>query len=101
MIPAPSPCDADRPLDVARVERMLHAQFPELAPVRAEWFGSGCCNEVYRVNGEWLFRFPKRAGIATTVEREVRLLSLVADAVSISVPRIEWFGRPGPDFPYP
>jgi aminoglycoside phosphotransferase (APT) family kinase protein len=60
MIPAPSPCDADRPLDVARVERTLHAQFPE-----------------------------------------VRLLSLVADAVSISVPRIEWFGRPGPDFPYP
>jgi aminoglycoside phosphotransferase (APT) family kinase protein len=101
MTPAPSPCDADRPLDVARVERTLHAQFPELAPVRVEWFGSGCCNEVYRVSGDWLFRFPKRAGIARTVEREAQLLSLVADAASVTVPRIEWLGRPGPDFPYP
>jgi hypothetical protein len=61
MTPVPSPCDSDRPLDVARVERTLHAQFPELAPVRAKWFGSGCSNEVYRVNGVWLFRFPKVA----------------------------------------
>lgn len=101
MIPAPSPCDPDRPLDVARVRRTLHAQFPELAPVRAEWFASGCCNDVYRVNRDWLFRFPKRAGIALTVEPEARLLSLVANAVGGTVPRIEWLGRPGPDFPYP
>jgi aminoglycoside phosphotransferase (APT) family kinase protein len=80
---------------------MLPAQFPELAPVRAEWFGSGCCNEVYRVNGDWLFRFPKRADGAATVEREARLLALVPDLASVSVPRIEWLGRPGPDFPYP
>jgi aminoglycoside phosphotransferase (APT) family kinase protein len=101
MTSAHSPCEPDRPLDVARVERTLHAQFPELAPVRAKWFGSGCSNEVYRVNGDWLFRFPKRAGIAATVERDVRLLSLVADAATVTVPRIEWLGRPGPDFPYP
>jgi aminoglycoside phosphotransferase (APT) family kinase protein len=101
MTSAHSPCDPDRPLDVARVERTLHAQFRELAPVRAAWFATGCCNEVYRVNGDWLFRFPKRAGIAASIEREARLLSLVAERVSVTVPRMEWLGRPGPDFPYP
>ena len=98
---ASSPCDADRPLDISCVERTLEAQFRALAPVRAEWFGSGCCNEVYRVNGDWVFRFPKRAGVAATVEREARLLSLVAGATSVRVPRVEWLGRPAADFPYP
>jgi len=69
--------------------------------MRADWFASGCFNEVYRVTGDWLFRFPKRANIALTVEREARLLSLVADAASVTVPRIEWLSQPGPDFPYP
>jgi aminoglycoside phosphotransferase (APT) family kinase protein len=64
-----------------------------------EWFGSGCCNDVYRVNGDWLFRFPKRAGVAATVQSEVRLLSIVPERVP--VPRIEWLGRPSPNFPYP
>jgi aminoglycoside phosphotransferase (APT) family kinase protein len=101
MTAAVSPCDPDRPLDIARVERTLHSQFPELASARAEWFAAGCCSEVYRVSGDWLFRFPKRANIALTVEREVLLLSLLADATSVAVPRIEWLGQPGPDFPYP
>lgn len=95
------PCDPDRPLDVARVERIVHAQFPELGRARAQWFGSGCCNEVYRVTGDWLFRFPKRADGAATVEREALLLSLMPDLAPVTVPRVAWLGRPGPEFPYP
>lgn len=97
----PAPWDADRPLDEARVARAIERQFPELTPARVEWFGSGWDNDVYRVNGDWLFRFPRRAEIVPTIEPERRLLERLAGGVSIAIPRFEWTGRPGPEFPYP
>jgi aminoglycoside phosphotransferase (APT) family kinase protein len=51
--------------------------------------------------GEWIFRFPRFAGIVDWLRREIALMPIVADAVSFAVPVFEKIGEPDALFPYP
>jgi aminoglycoside phosphotransferase (APT) family kinase protein len=95
------PHGCDRALDADGALRAVASCFPELRPARAERFAEGWDSEVYLVDGEWLFRFPKRREVVPSLELEIRLLPLVAETLSVAVPRFELVGSPGPHFPYP
>ena len=97
----PLPWDADRELTPAAAASAIAAQFPFLAPVELQWLDEGWDNEVYRANETWVFRFPKRREVVPWVEREIGVTRLVADRLSIPVPRFELVGRPAEHFPYP
>ncbi len=97
------PGRADRPLDAARVRRVLSAQFPDLAGAEPVFAGSGWDNDVYRAAG-WMFRFPRRKEVADLFDRECRVQELVAARLAggpLAVQRYKRMGTPGPDFPYP
>ena len=62
--------------------------------------GEGWDNEVFLVDDEWIFRFPRHAEHAPWSEREIALMPAVSEALSHLAPRFEKIGRPSADFPY-
>ena len=85
-------------LDAERAGRIVGEQFAALAPVTASYLGEGWDNLAFDVNGEWVFRFPKRADVERQLLLEIRLLPLLA-ASPIAVPAYVWHGRPSALFP--
>ena len=81
--------------------RLIAAQFPELAPVRADPFGFGFDNTAYLVNGSFVFRFPRRSIAAVLIEREARILPLVAPLLPLPISSPAFVGVPGEDYPWP
>lgn len=70
-------------------QALISAYFPELpiqtlTPVEEGW-GSF----VLEVNGEYIFRFPRRPEIHISLEKEIRLLPELAQALTLPVPQFE------------
>lgn len=89
--------------DARLAARLAGDQFPSLRPARAELLGEGCDNRAFRVNGAWVFRFPKSTEVGERLESEVRLLSTLARSADlpIPVPRVSFHGRPSAAYPLP
>lgn len=85
--------------DSGLAARLIGEQFPALRPVRAEVLGEGCDNRAFRVNGTWVFRFPKTPEVGERLGTEVRLLDALAAAeFPLAIPRVSFHGR---DTAYP
>jgi len=80
---------------------LINTQCPPLAPVLLEPFGAGWDNTAYLVNGEWVFRFPRREIAVDLLETEMRVLPRLAPRLPLPVPRPEWRGRPDANYPWP
>jgi aminoglycoside phosphotransferase (APT) family kinase protein len=91
----------DRALTLPTVRRLIAEQFPDLAGRGVSLLGMGWDSEVFEVEGGWLFRFPKRADVLAPVERERRMLPLLARALPLAIPHFERLGEPSTHFPYP
>ena len=75
---------------------LINAQCPSLAPVLLEPFGAGWDNAAYLVNGEWVFRFPRRAIAVDLLEAEVHVLPRLAprSCTATSIPGMcSWTSR--------
>ena len=94
------PWRTDRDLSDELARQLIESQFPQLAPARVTARSQGWDNEALEINGEWIFRCPKRADSAAYVERELRLLPQIASRLPLLIPRYEFFGRPTAEFPY-
>jgi aminoglycoside phosphotransferase (APT) family kinase protein len=85
--------------DLAR--SLIESQFPDLRPARVEPFGQGFDNTAYRVNGAWVFRFPRRQVAVALIEREPRLLPILAPSLPLQIPVPDRIGRGNEEFPWP
>ena len=93
--------DADVELTPEAAAGLIDRQFPALAPAHLEALGSGWDNTAYRVNGRFVFRFPRRQIAAALIEREARVLPLLARPLPLPIPAPEFVGAPGDGYPYP
>jgi len=66
-----------------------------------EPFGSGWDNTAYLVDGELVFRFPRRQIAVRLMECETRVLPRLAGRLPIPIPNPEWAGEPTEAFPWP
>ena len=80
---------------------LIESQCPVLAPVRLESMGSGWDNIAYLVNGEWVFRFPRRTIAVGLLETEGRVLPALAPRLPYPIPTPEWYGRPDATYKWP
>lgn len=87
-------------MDAARVTAIVRRQFPELALSSVTCLGEGCDNWAFEVDGIWVFRFPKRADVDRQLAVESRMLTVLAGASPIPLPRFCFHGEPSPGFPY-
>jgi aminoglycoside phosphotransferase (APT) family kinase protein len=80
---------------------LIESQFPDLRPAFVEPLGQGFDNTAYRVNGAWVFRFPRRQVAVPLMEREPRLLPILAPLLPLPIPVPDHVGRGNEEFPWP
>lgn len=86
-------------MDQSLAARAVESQFPDLAPVRAAFLGAGYDSDAFDVNGEWVFRFPRRDDVEAQLLLETRVLPALAGGSPVPIPRYTRIGRPSPLFP--
>jgi aminoglycoside phosphotransferase (APT) family kinase protein len=95
------PWDADVDLLPEEAARRIERQFPALAPAGLAPLGVGWDNVAYLVNGRLVFRFPRRQIAADLIERETRVLPLLAPHLPLPIPAPAFAGTPDAGYPYP
>jgi len=78
--------DPDVTIDEPLVRALLAEQFPQLGAQSVQLLGEGFDNSVWVVDGEWSFRFPRRAVAVDLVARELAVLPRLAPLVQIPIP---------------
>lgn len=95
------PWESKGDLEVAAAATLITAACPELAPVQIELLGQGWDNQVFLVNGDWAFRFPRRDEALELQANEWRLLPWLVDQLPLPIPKpVRWCEASAP-FPWP
>ena len=74
---------------------ILAERFPQLAARELVVIEHGWDSLVYEVDGEWIFRFPRRPEVERWIEAELALLPELAQVLPVAVPRYELVARNG------
>jgi aminoglycoside phosphotransferase (APT) family kinase protein len=93
--------DPDVELSLEGATELIEQQFPVLAPARLELLGAGWDNTAYLVNERFVFRFPHRQIAVPLIERETRILPLLAPHLPLPIPVPAFVGAPASGYPYP
>lgn len=87
--------------DAAQYRAAIAAAFPNLATRSLRFLAEGWDSIVWAVNGDLVFRFPKRAIVATWLRYEIALLPVLGPTLPVPVPRFTYIAEPSAAFPYP
>jgi len=79
---------------------LIRGQFAGIGTT-VEPFGSGWDNTAYLVDGELVFRFPRREIAVRLLETEIRVLPRLAPHLPLPIPVPEWAGEATERFPWP
>lgn len=96
----PNEWEADLELPPERARALIELRWPELAPVRLEPFGHGWDNTAYLVNGELVFRFPRRRFFSPLLEIEAEVLPRLAPHLPLPVSSPTHAARGDEAFPF-
>jgi aminoglycoside phosphotransferase (APT) family kinase protein len=99
--PEPQPWAPEHVVGPAEAATLIADLFPALSPVTVSPLGAGFDNTAYVVNGDWVFRFPRRAFAVPLLETERQLLPLVARHLPVAVPEPAYCGEATTAFPWP
>ena len=88
-------------VDEASARRLIRAQFPGLRPRRLELLGQGWDMTVWLVDGELVFRFPRREVVVAGLRRELEVLPRIAPELPLRVPEPAFVGRPDESYGWP
>jgi aminoglycoside 2''-phosphotransferase len=80
-------------MDVQAYHDLLTRELPELAIHSAIPIEAGWDSFVLEVNEEWIFRFPRRDEVMPGLEKELRLLPLLAGRLPAAIPQVEYLAR--------
>src|SRR5262249_12653440 len=92
---------AEQHVDEELARRVIRRQFAEIAAAEVALVSEGWDYAVFRVDGEWAFRFPRREVVVSGTEREIAVLPELAARLPVAVPAPVFVGLPGDDFPWP
>lgn len=96
-----NPWDADWEVSESLARTLIFRQFPQLSTMPIKLFGCGWDNVVFRVGGEYVFRFPKRNVAVELIKKEGMLLPMLAAFLTIPYPKPVFYGEPNDDYPFP
>jgi aminoglycoside phosphotransferase (APT) family kinase protein len=88
-------------VDEERARQLIRARFRELAADEVELVTEGWDYAVFRVDGDWAFRFPRREAVVAGTEREILVLPALAERLPVAAPAPVFVGRAGDYFPWP
>lgn len=97
--PRPWTPDVDLPPEAAA--RLISTQFADLPSPHLEPIGRGWDNDAYRVNRDFVFRFPRRKLAEVCMRNEIASLPRFAGSLPLAVPVPTHVGRAAEGYPYP
>jgi aminoglycoside 2''-phosphotransferase len=83
-------------MDAQPIAQLIEACFPHVHVHHVVFLAEGWDSTVWEVNGELVFRFPKRPEVQRTLATEIRLLPELAQRVPLPIPRFEYVWRGDP-----
>lgn len=92
--------DPDVNLSPESAAQLIDRQFPAFAPARLKLLGNGWDNTAFLVNEAYVFRFPRREGVVELLEREMRVLPLLARHLPLPISVATLRGAPSAGYPY-
>jgi aminoglycoside phosphotransferase (APT) family kinase protein len=92
--------DADITITPQLAASLIGAQLSPLCGAPVEPFGHGWDNAAFLVDERWVFRFPRRAAFASSLEVEAGWLPALAPHLPLRVSAPDWVGEPEETFPY-
>jgi aminoglycoside phosphotransferase (APT) family kinase protein len=97
----PEVWSAEEHVDGERAVRLIRARFEEPAAEQVTLVSEGWDYTVFRVDDEWVFRFPRRKVVVAGTEREIAVLPVLAERLAVGISAPVFVGQPGDDFPWP
>jgi aminoglycoside phosphotransferase (APT) family kinase protein len=91
---------ADVDIDAGLAARLIARQFPDLRRATIEPLGAGWDNAAFLVDGDLVFRFPRRRVAARLIEREIAILPSLAPHLPLPIPVPKHVGAAGADYPW-
>ena len=92
---------AERHVTPQLAAELIREQFPELPAQQVSLLETGWDNTAYVVDGQWLFRFPRREVALAGVRREIAVLPRLAAVLPLPIPEPRFAGEPSPRYPWP
>lgn len=80
---------------------LIQTQFPSINVEDLRYLGEGWDNTVFLLNGQYVFRFPRRDEGVTLMHHEIRVMPLLAPHIHLPVAYPRFIGYPSDRFPYP
>ncbi|SFB08244.1 MULTISPECIES: phosphotransferase [unclassified Bacillus (in: firmicutes)] len=96
----PQPWTAEIVLTEKEAEGLILSQFPQLSPITIKLIGKGFDNTVFKVNNQYVFRFPRREVGHELLEIENMLLPAIVATASMAIPKPIFFGHPSENYPW-
>src|SRR6476469_1628713 len=87
------PWTPERVVDAKQARALIDQHFSELRGKKLEPFGVGFDNTAYLVDGEWVFRFPRREVAVPLMNHEIGILAELAPNLPIAIPVPEKLGQ--------
>ncbi|KOR81185.1 hypothetical protein AM232_24180 [Bacillus sp. FJAT-21352] len=92
---------AEYPVSLELAGKLIMQQFPEIELKEIKQLGEGFDNTVIQINGQFVFRFPRRPIAVTLIQVENQLLPSIAGTFPLAIPEPIFFGKPSTLYPYP
>lgn len=83
-----------------QVKGLLESQFPKLQIDSLKFLKDGFDSCAYEVNGNLIFRLPKRAEVAKQLLAEIAFLPRIRSKSRIAIPDFRFMGIPTDNYPY-
>lgn len=80
-------------MDVGHCRRVIEREFPQIHVDKCVQLYGGWSSEVFEVNDELIFRFPKSTDTENRLQKEINLLPELAEALSVQIPHFDSIGR--------
>ena len=100
-VPAASQWTAEFDVTSELAADLIREQFPDLAARQVTLLATGWDNTAFLVDGQWLFRFPRRQIALPGVRREITVLPRLAVRLPLPVPDPQFAGQPSSRYPWP
>ncbi len=100
MVNQKQPWEAELRIDLELARQVIGSQFPELLPLQIQYRGEGWGNVILQVNGEYLFRFPRRKIAVELFPNKAKILPKIRHRLPLCVPELVFQGQPDSHFPF-
>ncbi len=87
-------------IDIKTALTLIQSNFPQVAIQTALPITRGWDSFILEVNGELIFRFPMREDVTAYLQKEIRLLPVLEEALSTPIPHFNYIGHGDENYPF-